>query len=197
METVLSCDVCGAPSTSRCSRCRGRRYCSRPCQLSDWSKGGHKRACKGSKPAKRASNPTTATTTAAAAAAAAAAAVSMAIGGGTAPHPRLFGDARVELLAGDAGSEDASNRCLVASADFAAGDVVLAAAGLGMVLSDGVANKLCHRCLQDTRGRGHRCGGCAYALYCSAACLELDEVRRVGGAERSTLVLLVARTCPS
>ena len=43
-----TCDVCGVPSTLKCSRCKGRRYCARQCQVRDWKRGGHREACTGS-----------------------------------------------------------------------------------------------------------------------------------------------------
>ena len=45
---LLTCDVCGAPSKLKCSRCKGRRYCARQCQVRDWKRGGHREACTGS-----------------------------------------------------------------------------------------------------------------------------------------------------
>jgi len=45
--SLQSCAVCGLPSTSRCSRCRGVRYCSRAHQALHWKAGGHKDACAG------------------------------------------------------------------------------------------------------------------------------------------------------
>lgn len=31
-----SCDVCGAPSTFVCSRCKDVKYCSKACQVKNW-----------------------------------------------------------------------------------------------------------------------------------------------------------------
>jgi len=43
MSEVSGCGVCGEPSSLRCSRCKGARYCSRACQVADFP--SHKRAC--------------------------------------------------------------------------------------------------------------------------------------------------------
>ena len=42
----LVCDVCGATENlSRCTRCKGRHYCSVEHQRQDWVSGGHKHLC--------------------------------------------------------------------------------------------------------------------------------------------------------
>jgi NADPH-dependent curcumin reductase CurA len=42
----LACDVCGATENlSRCTRCKGRHYCSVAHQREDWVAGGHKFLC--------------------------------------------------------------------------------------------------------------------------------------------------------
>jgi hypothetical protein len=41
--SCLVCDVCGAPSTLRCIRCKTARYCSKDCQKAAWKE--HKKQC--------------------------------------------------------------------------------------------------------------------------------------------------------
>jgi len=40
------CCVCAEPGGKQCTKCKSRHYCSRACQLADWSERGHKAACK-------------------------------------------------------------------------------------------------------------------------------------------------------
>jgi hypothetical protein len=42
-EHVKTCHVCGATSTSCCSKCKSTRYCSVACQKADWA--AHKKLC--------------------------------------------------------------------------------------------------------------------------------------------------------
>lgn len=42
-ENSNQCQRCNSESTSRCSKCKTAKYCSRECQVSDWSK--HKQTC--------------------------------------------------------------------------------------------------------------------------------------------------------
>jgi zinc finger MYND domain-containing protein 10 len=37
------CGKCGKPATKRCSRCKNEWYCSRACQVADWTR--HKPSC--------------------------------------------------------------------------------------------------------------------------------------------------------
>jgi hypothetical protein len=43
----VSCAVCSKPSTSVCSKCKGRSYCGRKCQALEWPE--HKKVCKESR----------------------------------------------------------------------------------------------------------------------------------------------------
>jgi len=45
-DGVQTCNKCKATASQRCSRCHTTWYCSKDCQLSDWSAGGHKKDCK-------------------------------------------------------------------------------------------------------------------------------------------------------
>ena len=40
---VYACPVCGQAARKKCAGCRCVRYCSRECQVQDWSR--HKRSC--------------------------------------------------------------------------------------------------------------------------------------------------------
>jgi len=43
VDEVPKCSKCGKEATKRCSRCRNQWYCSRPCQVQDWT--NHKGTC--------------------------------------------------------------------------------------------------------------------------------------------------------
>ena len=39
------CAMCGRAGAMRCARCQRVRYCSGPCQVQHWKKGGHRKEC--------------------------------------------------------------------------------------------------------------------------------------------------------
>lgn len=41
---MSTCGKCGAPASSKCAKCHDRSYCSRNCQVADWT--SHKKLCK-------------------------------------------------------------------------------------------------------------------------------------------------------
>lgn len=93
---------------------------------------------------------------------------------GRRPHEQPFeaeNDDRIELW-----TSPGLGRFTVAKRQITAGECALKATAFAVVIKQQLVRKRCHWCFETLSKKAFQCGGCQFALYCSRACLDADDV---------------------